>query len=223
MPKKGLRKSDILRAVSSLSAAKKQEILLFLLRRSYVAELRTLDAISGRRSTYRPSAEDKSFKRMLDQCVRNKVNPFHVIRTAFGQRQLGDMAPTPSGVFDIDMLVQYAELSTAWDTVLMHQLQCAWRSYRIFTENLADTLGCEMDEAIGKAIDDGTVSDIFAYSFCYSRGIELPLGVRDEVLREYCLSPVAYARAASAIGMQLPPEVTKYGPIARQAGENIAS
>lgn len=197
--------------------------MLFLIRRSYVAELRTLDAISGRRSTYRAETGERAFEQLLIKCERNRVNPFHAIRTAFSTKQLGDMPPTPSAVFDIDMLVQYRELSTAWNGVLMHQLQCAWRSSKMFVLSLADTLGCDDSEALFKAADDGTVSDIFAYSFCYSHGLSLPVGVRDEVLREYCLSPTAYARAASSIGLQLPPEVTKYGDIARQTGENFFS
>lgn len=218
-----MSRSIITKAMKQLSPSKRLAVELFLLRRSYVSKLRFLDAISSRRSTYCVNPDDPNFLRLLKTCRRYRLNPFHVIQVAFEQKQLGDFAPYPSQLYDPDLDVQYKEESTAWNSYLATTLSHRWRAYRTTLDCLADSLGCTVTEAAVHLGGDRSISDIFTWAIHSTFGVKPPFGLRDGSIQEYCLSPVAYAKAAGTVGLQLPLRLVRYGQIAKEIGNAQSS
>lgn len=185
----------------------------FLVRRSYVAEHRNLDIMSGRSSWYQCRTDDQAFSVLVDKCLRVNCNPFHVVRVAFSIKQIGDYPPVPSKVFDSDMIKQYRELSEGWRTELPDRLLHEWQAAKFTVEEISETIGCTIKEAGQIAFEERRLPVMFCHALFDSYRIRLPSGTRDEALRNYCLSPSAHARAASSVGFMIPRRISKYGKI----------
>lgn len=206
--------------IQNLSQRSREDIEIFLIRRSYVSRLRILDAISRRRSTYRVDVQSKLFETFRRQCLRNKVNPFHVISVAFDQKQLGDFAPGPGQLYDRDLEPQYRETSEAWRTYLAAALVHRWRADRFTLDCLSESLGCGTEEATRQIGGGHAVGAVFNWAAHYTAGLQPPYGLRDLSIQEYCMSPAAYAKAAAAAGLQLPTGLVKYGQIVKEIGDD---
>ena len=192
-----------------------RDAALFLIRRSYASEHRNLEAISGRSSWFRPRPDDWAYEKFLAKCERANCNPFHVIRVDFGTKQLADMPVVPSQLFDSARMKQYRQLSESWREELPERLLHSWAAAKFAVDELSITFDCTFPEAGQIAFENRRLPILFGHCLYSTYGMRLPLGSRDEALRNFCLAPEAHTKAASSVGLEIPQKIARYGKVLR--------
>ena len=199
-------------------SSKVKDKLAELLRCCFAAEMKHTNRLAGREVASANKLTLTPFSQFLNTCLRQSLNPFHVMRVEFNRLNIGDSPPSVKSLYNPGMRGDYRQLTIAWSEELPGRLRHEWIAVHFCVQELSETLDCPFQVAAKIALADGRLPIVLAHAIFHTFDQPIPKGSFGEALKTYAQSPAAHAKAAASIGLEIPRSLTKYGPVIKAVG-----